>query len=193
MTVPHSYSIQVRDGMLDRVKVMPFFSNFKFASNVNLSIQPDSVPFCGVYLISETMMPDGDANAAEVRFRTSARIGFSVIVQNNNSEVIEYQLDAAYQTIMSNLLSDFTLYNNNNFKIQGFTQGSRQHVFGAIGKDNELPVAELRLELLCDLGAITFPPTIVDDLETIHVTTQYPPGAGPEVQRIESEYDLPQN
>jgi hypothetical protein len=193
-----SYPILVRDGILNRIKVMPFFSPFvKFSSNKALQIQPENIPFCGVYLLQETMIPDGEANAGEPRFRTSARIGISVIIQNNDSVAAEYKLDAAMQSISFGLFTDSTLYNNKSFKIQGFSAGSRQHVFGHVGvSDQETPIAELRFELVCDLGVILYEPLVSDPLEVIHTETSFPiAGTADEkaaIQQVKIEYDMEQ-
>lgn len=192
-----SYSLLVRDGILDRIKAMPFFSTFSFGSNTAVPLQQQSLPYCGVYLLQEQMTPDGDANTGEVRFRTTARIGLSVIVKNNDFDAAEIQLDKAYQSLTIGLFSDPSLYNNSVFKIQAFSNGVRQHVFGNMTKDNETPIAELRLEISCDLGVITYPPDIIDDLEIIHVTTAFPVGGTAQeihdTQQVEAEYDIDQN
>ena len=194
--IPRSYPMLLRDGLLTRIKAMPWFSAFHFSTNAAMQIQPQLLPFCGVYLMQELMVADGDANAGEPRFRTSARIGFSVIVVNNDPDAAEYQLDTAVQALLRGLLSDPTLYNNDQFRIQGYASGTRAHVFGNAGKDNETPVAELRLELLFDLGVITYPPLVTDDLEIIHVTTAYPgsdtAAEQNDRQQITAEYDLDQ-
>lgn len=188
-----SYSILVRDNIVAAIKVMPFFDGFYFTTNKSLQIQPEQIPFCGVYLIQELMAPEGDADAGEVRFRTSARFGFSVIVQNNSGEQAEYTLDDAFVALTA-MFADNKLYNNPAARIQGFAAGSRQHIFGSIIQDQETPIAELRLELTCDLGTITYPPVVVDDLNVIHIKTQYPGGDTQEEidrrQQVEAEYDL---
>src|SRR3954451_14481799 len=107
---------------------MPFFDGFNFTTNKSLQIQPEQIPFCGVYLIQELMTPDGDADAGEVRFRTAARFGFSVIVQNNDAVQAEYTLDDAFVALTA-LFADNKLYNNPEARIQGFVGGSRQHIF----------------------------------------------------------------
>ena len=191
-----SYPMLVRDGILARVKTFPYFSTFTFSSNKALQIQPQSLPFCGVYFIQELGVPDGDADAGEPRFRTTVRIGFSVIVVNNDPDEAEYALDTAMQVLAGSLFSDSTLYNNSIFKIQGFSSGTRTHVFGNAGLDNETPIAELRWELVCDLGTITYPPVVMDDLEVIHVETAFPVGGTQAeqdaTQQVVTEYDLHQ-
>lgn len=192
--ISRSYPMRLLDGTIDRVKALPFFSTFNFSSNKGLIIQPSSIPFCGIYLLQEMMAADGDANAGDVRFRTSARIGFSVIIQNNDPVEAEYKLDAAMQAITVGLFSDPTYYNNKSFKIQGFASGSRQHVFGRVGTlDNETPIAELRYELVIDLGIIYYPPLVPDVLEVIHMETSFPPGEdASQVQQVKTEYDMEQ-
>jgi len=188
-----SYSMLVRDGMFDRLKLMPFFTMFNFSTKKDVTIQPQSIPFCGVYFLQEFMAPDGDANAGDVRFRTSARYGFSIIIQNNDPDQAEYTLDKAFQAL-SGLFSDPTLYNNKQFQIQAFSGGLRQHVYGHVGQDNQTPIAELRFELTCDLGVIEYPPFTEDDLEVIHWETAFPVDGDPsQVQQVIAEYDLEQN
>lgn len=187
--VRSSYSFLVRDAILARLKALNDLAGFTFASTTALAIQPQSVPYCGVYFMSEMMSPDGDANAGEVRFRVTTKIGISVIIQNNDPATVELKLDQIYQAVMGKLFSDDRLYNDTNVKVQGFTNGARQHMFGSLNKDQELPIAELRLEISCDLGTINYEPYVPDDLEIIHVTTDYPDGT-PQVQ---AEYDLDQN
>lgn len=192
--IEQSYPLLVRDGVLSRVQALPFFSGFNFSTNKSLQIQPASIPFCGIYLLQEMMSADGDADAGEPRFRTLARIGISIIVQNNDATIAEHKLDMALQHITTGLFSDTTFYNNKKFQIQGFTGGSRMHAFGSVGLENETPIAELRFELTCDLGIIYYPPTVPDDLEVIHVKTAYPSIAKKDTsQQVVTEYDIEQN
>ena len=189
-----SYPMLVRDGMFDRVKLMPFFSSFNFSTKKDLKIQLEMIPFCGVYFLQEFMSPDGDANTGEVRFRTTARYGFSVIIQNNDSDQSESTLDKAAQVISGGLLTDPSLYNNKIFKIQSFSGGTRQHVYGHVGQDQQTPIAELRYELTCDLGVIDYPPFVEDVLEVIHLETIFPiDGDSSRVQQVKVEYDMEQN
>lgn len=191
-----SYPLRVRDGMLNRIKMMPFFAAFNFTSNKAKVILTESIPFCGVYILQEFMASDGDAQAGQPRFRTTVRYGVSVIIQDNDTEKAEWQLDKALQTISRGLFTDPTFYNNSYFKIQGFTGGKREHVFGHIGSDQQTPIAELRWELMCDLGVIDYPPVVPDMLEVIHEETIFPDdttGDPSRVQQVVVEYDIDQN
>lgn len=197
-----SIAMQVRDGILTRIQAMSFFTNpaivpaFKYTKNRSMIVQPSSLPLCGVYFLQESATPEGDANVGEPRFRVSVRYGLTVMLINNDMEAVEYTLDLAAEAIRSGLFSDPTFYNNDDFQIQGFSFGMRRHNFGNT-LENETPFAELQWELVCDLGTITYPPIVLDDLDLIHVKTAFPLGGTQEeqdaVQQVVTEYDLPQN
>jgi hypothetical protein len=153
-----------------------------------------------VYFINEDLSPDGDANHGEVRFRSMAMYGISIIVQNNDAKAAEYTLDQAWHVMSVGLFTDTTLYNWKNVgipgevAIQAFTRGNRSHQFGNAGADNAVPIAEMRFTLTCDLGTIDYEPAIEDAFKTMHVRTEYPPGSDPaEIQQTVAEYDIPQN
>jgi hypothetical protein len=172
----------VRDRIRSKIAAMPFFSTFHFSTNKALQIQPENIPFAGIYFIEKTDLPDGDANVAEVRFRETVRYGISVIVQNNDAEAAENKLDEAMAAI-NTLFKDPKFYNweglwkNGEVAIQAFLRGSETHQFGSVGAENEMPIAELRYDLTCDLGVIYYEPDVPDDLQSIHVKTQFPSGA----------------
>jgi len=192
MTAATSYAMIVRDEMLARLKTMPFFSTFKFGTNKAEQIQPELIPFLGVYFISEDLLPEGDPNHGEPRFHSSALYGFSVVIQNNDGAAAELTLDQAWMLIMDRLFTDPSLYLNPAAKIQAYTRGNRTHQFGTAGADNSIPVAESRFTLMCDLGVIDFPPLVPDVLAKIHFETRYPAGSDPnEVQQVTAEWDLP--
>ncbi len=195
----NSYSLFIRDAMLQRIRLMPFFRDFaKFGRSRRLQIQPEGIPYVGVYLCDETLLPDGDFNAGNIRFTGDLKIGFSVIVFNNDEDDTEDKLDAAYWALMNGLLRDESLMNlistdlPGNAVIEGIKRGTRRHYYSSAG-NNEQPIGELQLELTCVLRTF-FDPVIVDDLDTIHVTTGFPLGGTEEeraaVQQVESQYDL---
>jgi hypothetical protein len=190
-----SYAMIVRDAMLTRVKTMPFFTTFKFGTNKSEPIQPERVPFFGIYFINEDLTPDGDANAGEPRFKSSALYGFSIIVQNNDATAAENKLDEAWTLLLDKLFRDPSLYLNPNAMIQAYTRGNRTHQFGSVGADNSIPIAECRFTLTCDLGVVDFPPIVPDDYLKLHVETRYPTAdTDPaEVQQVIAEYDILQN
>jgi hypothetical protein len=188
----HSYAMLLRDAIIDRLKASAFFNGFHFVRTKNYQVQAQDVPHCGVFFIDESFSGDGDINAGEPRLSSAATIGFSIIVQNNDPEAAEEKLDYAFQAVGSVLLRDPTLFlANQTFQVEGVRAGKRVHVFGNAGKDNELPIAELQLTLIYDLGALTFDPRVPDIFETMHVTTRV--NDDPIADPIISEYDVEQN
>jgi hypothetical protein len=187
-----SYAMIVRDEILARAKTMPFFTTFKFGTNKAEQVQPEKIPFCGVYFISEDLTPDGDADVGEPRFRSSVLYGVSIVVQNNDAEAAENKLDEAWVLFADRIFRDPSLYLNPAAQIQSYSRGNRTHQFGSVGADNSIPVAECRFTLTCDLGTIDFPPIVPDVLDKVHVETRYPTiDTDPaEVQQVIAEYDL---
>jgi hypothetical protein len=187
-----SYAMIVRDEMMARLKTMPFFATFKFGTNKAEQIQPELIPFLGVYFISEDLSPEGDANDGEPRFHSSATYGFSVVIQNNDGAAAELKLDEAYMLVMDRLFRDPTLYLNPKAQIQAYVRGNRTHQFGAAGADNAIPVAESRFTLICDLGVIDFPPIVDNVFAKMHFETRYPLGEDTtQIQQVVAEWDLP--
>lgn len=199
--MPASPAFLVRDGIISRIKLLPFFSGspspFTFTKNKNLPVQPQNIPLCGVYFINENSTPDGDANAGEPRFQTRVRYGLSIVILDNDADAGEYTLDLAYQAIVGGLFSDPTFYLNEHFQIQGFELGNRTHSFGNSGLEQETPFIELRLELVCHLGTIDYPPLVTDNLDLIRIKTAFPLGGTQQEQdgtpQVVAVYDLPQN
>jgi hypothetical protein len=171
-----SFALDMRDAMYDVVTANPYFNGYTFRKTKMRPVQADLLPFLGVYVVDELMVPDGDANAGCIRFNHTSRIGFSVIQSNNDSDALERGIDAAYLKIMSSLWTDIKLMNvlvNNNPEgvgIESIVRGSRRHVFGNAGLNNETPIAELQYEVNC-FSRSEWYPNITDTLDEIDVTT----------------------
>ncbi len=204
-----SYSLVIRDIFFDAVAEIPFFSTFTKRKSKLFQIQPQDLPYFGVYIMDEQMTPDGDINAGEVRFYHTLRLAFSVMIQNNDPVEAEVKLDQAFQAIMMRLWPDQFImkmldtmayghpdhFNNpDNVRVEGIARGARRHVWGNSTFSNELPWAEMQYDVSC-VFRTNWPPVITDDLLHIHVETvplrhdgTVPPAD--EVERIISEYDL---
>src|SRR5262245_21329490 len=173
----NSYALIITDAMYKRVSVMPFFKNFnRKAGDWRDHIQQQDLPYVGIYLVSETGAPDGDADTGDIRFKNSVRVGFSVIVLNNNSTQAQLVLDQAFWTIINGLLNDNTLTNMwqtnlpDNTRIEAFPNYNRKHVWGNAGHNNATPIAEMQFELSATYRS-EFYPRYFPDLNTIHVET----------------------
>jgi hypothetical protein len=188
ITDTQSYSLVLRDVFFDALSSDPFFASYTCRKNKMLSVQHQQLPYLGVYIIDETMLPDGDGNAAQVRFTHALRIGFSVIVANNDQVLAEQQVDAAYWRIMHRLWPDQYIMNlidthnphtgtenPDNTRIESVERGVRRHVFGTAALNNETPVVEMQYDVTIR-HRTDWPPIITDDLEEINVTTVSPDG-----------------
>jgi hypothetical protein len=201
-----SYGLVIRDTLYAKTVTLPFFAGFTSRRCRQMPTQVFSLPFLGVYFMNESMRPDGDANAGEVRFINDMTIGFSVIIQDNDPVQSELKLDAAFWAIMNGLWRDQYIMNlidtsapagvvtlPDGIIIEGISGGKRKHVWGNTALNNETPIAEMAYEASVTYRA-TFPPIITDDLLMIHeeiVPLQH--GAIPpadEVQRIISVYEF---
>jgi hypothetical protein len=171
-----SFAVDIRDAMFDVVTSNPYFAGYTFRKTKMMPVQADLLPFLGVYVIDEMMVPDGDANTGCVRFNHTSRIGFSVIQANSDPDALEHGIDAAYLRLMGALWTDIKLMNvlhNNNPEgvgIESIIRGTRRHVFGNAGLNNETPIGELQYEVNC-FSRSEWYPDITDTLDEIDVTT----------------------
>lgn len=178
-----SWSFLIRDVFLNKLLTVPFFNGFTPRKSKQLQIMTQNIPYLGVYFVHEDMTADGDFDAGEIRFLHLLKLGFSVIIQNNDPAESEATLDQAFWTIMNSLWRDPYLTNMinttpytgiggtpANVRINGVTRGARRHVFGNAGLNNETPIAEMQYEATVRYGA-DYGPIITDDLLRLNVTT----------------------
>jgi hypothetical protein len=181
ITDTQSYSLVIRDALFAAVSSDPFFAKYTCRKTKMLRVQAELLPYLGVYIIDETMLPDGDANAGMIRFNHTLRIGFSVVIANNDQVAAELQIDAAWWEIMNTLWPDQKIMNlitsslPDNTIIESVPRGTRRHVFGAANLNNETPLAELQYDVSIFFRT-GWPPVITDSLLTIDVMTGIKPG-----------------
>jgi hypothetical protein len=195
ITETNSFALDVRDAMYDILANDANFSDYTFRKTRMLPVQVALLPYLGVYIVDEMMVPDGDANAGCIRFNHTARIGFSLVHANNDQVSLERSIDATYLKIMSLLWTNAKLNNvlvNNNPEGMGFegvVRGSRRHIFGSTGANNETPFAELQYEVSC-FSRSEWYPDITDALNEIDVTVAVNNVDTTQVQPITIKYML---
>jgi hypothetical protein len=188
VTDTQSYSLVIRNMFFDAVSRLTFFANYTKRKTKMLQVQPELLPYLGVYIIDEIMTPDGDANTGDIRFSHALRIGFSVMVANNDQDVAEQTIDAAFWQIMKGLWTDQYLMsvwdtynphtgmeNPDNTRIESIVKGTRRHLFGHQTLVNETPLAELQYDVTAFYRSEWFP-EITDTLDEIDVSTGIKPG-----------------
>ena len=175
ITDTQSYSQVIRDALFATVVQLPFFQNFKARRSKQLPIQEPILPYLGVYIIGEDMPADGDPNAGDIRFIHMLRVGFQVIIENNDPVQSELYLDQAFWAIMNGLWTDSGLTNMiqtempDNTRIEGIERGTRRHVWGTMGSTQEKPIGELEY------------------IATIKYRSEWYPGNFPDLLRIHEE------
>jgi hypothetical protein len=192
ITEVQSYSWVIRDMFLDRLVQAQFFQGFTPRKNKALQIMTNQIPCIGVYFVNEDMTPDGDLNAGEIRFTHFLKLGFSAIVINNDPVACEAKLDQAFWAIMNTLWRDPYLTNlidtrrypggvgnPDNVRIEGVSRGTRRHVFGNAGLNNETPIGEMQYEATVKYSA-DYAPVITDDFLQLSVRTGVKPGDTPD-------------
>src|SRR5215831_15486329 len=102
----NSCSILLRDTFYDALARDAFFAGYTKRKSKMIQGQPTLLPFLGVYILDEVMLPDGDPNAGNYKFSHTLRIGFSVVHANNDPVQGEMNVDAAFWRIMYLLWAD---------------------------------------------------------------------------------------
>jgi len=183
----------IKLGIIERLQQYPFFAKFTFGENQSRQVQPEDLPYCGVYQLPEAQKADGDLNAGEPKLRSESVIGLSIILVNIESDELETALDVAFDIVMVGLLQDATFIGfapAGLYSIEGVSAVNRHNVFGTLGSQNELPIGELRIEITF-ITRYDYPPDIVDWLEHVHLETVYPSlEEAPSVQQIIVPIDL---
>jgi hypothetical protein len=176
ITEKQSFAFDIRDTFYNVVTADAFFGGFVTKKNRMLPVQPDQLPYLGVYVAGETKTPDGDANAACVRFSHIARIIFSVITANNDRDVAETFSDQAYLKIEELLYTDLNVMNVLNGKnvegvmIESIARATTRFIYGNAGQNNETPWIELQYEVQATFRTEWYP-DITDTLDEMDVTT----------------------
>jgi hypothetical protein len=138
--------------------------------------------------MEEGLSPDGEPQTAEPRFTHKLTLGFSYIIQDNDTDEIEDMLDAGHWAIMR-LLHDPEWHTfPGGVRVEGVTGGHRSHHFGNLtGGQNETPIAEMRMELNFSYHTY-FEPIVSDIFKTFHMeTSPVPPHDGVPPIIIETE------
>jgi hypothetical protein len=195
--LPQSDAYNIWETIFDLVTADSFFASYTVRPTKMLPVQANLLPYLGVYFSDEDMKPDGDANAGMVRFNHSSKIGFSIIIANNNRKQLLQQVDAAFWRVMWLLWTDQTLMNvlvNENSEgvgIESIPRGQRRFVWGSTGLNNETPFCECQYDVTTFWRSEWWPP-ITDTLDEINIKTGVKIGDTPAemAQRQQVEVDI---
>jgi hypothetical protein len=214
VTDTQSYGWVIRNIFFDAVSALPIFTGFTKRKTKWLAIQSQSIPYLGVYWVGERMSPDGDGNAGAVAFKHMLRIGFSIVIANNDADTLETKLDQMMWAVSNRLFPDQYIMNmldtfaygapgpNNNpdnVRIESISGVDWRRNWGAAALNNEMPNAEVAGEITVMFRSM-WTPVITDDLTHVHIETvplatdeageSYVPPAE-EVERVIQEITIP--
>jgi len=153
-----------------------------------LSVTKADLPILGIYILRERRVPDGQPNQGVPKFIHQLTLGFSGGVDVETDE--ENRLNELEQTMT--LLDELLLSNPEFINLtEGVTLMDRTSQYAKVG---EVSLAEIRVEMVVQFRS-QWEPTITDNLETIHVDTQFPDKAHADAgtPQIVREYELDQN
>ena len=173
ITQTQSYTWVLRECFLAALEKQ--FAGFTIRRTDYKPILPAQLPVLAAYIVNERMTPDGDANAGDIRFIHYFQIGFSIIIANNDPDLAEQKLDAAWWIMMNALWRNdaltrmFGTGNPDSTAFEGVVVGERRMVYGNVGKTNETPVAELQYEINVTYRT-PWDPVITDWLQKLVVT-----------------------
>ena len=182
----NSYSALIRNALVARLQKIPTFASIKKWGQISNAtrIQPNDLPYFGVFEMDGIGLPDGDANHGEPHFIDDVKIGFSLFIQDNDETASRSNLDVARWTVMNYLRQPMWhrfkevmvtdhLGNLAPLAIEAVTRINWKYVFGNAASDNETPLGELRMEWTLRYRTI-FPVIVPDELERIKTTVAYP-------------------
>jgi hypothetical protein len=198
-----SYAFRIHGKAFDILANAPLFAGFVCkrldkALPIEANV-PTQIPFLGVYLVDESMGPDGDINAGNIRFTHTIRLGVQALLKNSDQVLLETDLDRIYWYVAHSLLDNDGFTNMlladmagiDNSSIEGFTRVAVRRRFGSSGSANETPLGELQFELTCQIRSM-WQPWSFPDLERVTLTTVYPSAEkAPDTQQVTVVVDFP--
>lgn len=201
----------LRESFLLALQRLPYFALFTVRRNPHPGpIQPKDLPMFGVYILADDLTPDTSdvmGNAGAISFIDNVRIGFSVMILNNDPALAEREVDEAYRAICNGLWKNqyitnfFTSWNPgaqqyemyDDMHFEAVTRGQRRHKFGNLANTNQTPYAELQYDIIVRYREY-FDPVITDDLLRIHGEAfpgQYKRDENHEVAHVEYQWEFP--
>ncbi len=182
-----SRATEIREAIYSRIGALGRYANMQRAAAPQR--QPSDLPSCAVYIVSETLRPDGDANAGPPSFTADIVIGISVINGFDDPDSLAGKVDTDIDLIEMKLLADSTFVRfGPSALFEGVSQITRRRYYPP--KDGETYFAELRLEMTFQ-SRVTFEPIVADNFEMLHITAR--PIQNPAAPPVEIQFDIPQN
>jgi hypothetical protein len=149
-------------------------------------LQPSDLPALTVYVISESLTPDGDGNAGELRFIATSTIGISLVRGFTDPATLDASIDVDLDKIETGLFTDpsFVHFGADGY-FESISNMTRRRLYPQSG---ETYFAELRLEISF-VNRIGFDPVIPDHYKGMSLTTN--PLNNPDAPKITTVINEP--
>lgn len=177
----------IRDAIADRIEAKGWFVSVQREQMPTL--QPADLPLAQVYIMQESMTPDGDSNVGAPGFVAETVIGVSVLRGFDDPKTMAGRIDLDCDEIETALLTDPTFVSlGADALFESVERITRRRLFP---KDGETYFAELRLEFTFDYRVL-FEPKVDDDYTGADVTVRAQ-GASPDAPYTKFKIDPPQD
>ncbi len=152
-------STQIRDAIASRIEATSWFELVQKTQTP--TVQPDDLPMVQVYVMAETLTPDGDDNVGAPYFVAEPVIGVSIIRGFDDPDYLEGQIDADADRIEALLLRDpsFVGFPPAADLFESIVRITRRRLYP---KEGETYFAEMRIEFTFRYR-VGFEPIISDD------------------------------
>ena len=161
---------KIRNAVYDRLATLRGYNSFR--KTPVPQVQPKDLPSLAVYIMSENMVPDGDANAGEPHYVSDVTVAISVIRGFDDPAVLAGSIDEDIDAIETKLLTDpkFVGFGPNAL-FEAVPRIQRRRLYPNAGKDGETYFAELRLEMTFQTRC-SFEPVIPDNFDGVTISAR---------------------
>jgi len=157
----------IRDAIADRIEAKGWFVSVQREQMPTL--QPADLPLAQVYIMQESMTPDGDSNVGAPGFVAETVIGVSVLRGFDDPKTMAGRIDLDCDEIETALLTDPTFVSlDADALFESVERITRRRLFP---KDGEAYFAEVRIEFTF-LHRVVFEPVVDDDYAGATVTAK---------------------
>lgn len=183
---------KIRDAIIERLKALRVGSGPRFKivqADPQPQLQPENRPGAAVFIASETMLPEGDGNAADLRFVCDAYIAIKISRAVGKVPDLSGAIDADADAIFVALFTDpdFTTLDPDKALFESVERIERKREFP---NEAEAYVADLLLVIQFRYRT-SIEVRIPDDYKGADVTVR--PFANPDAPGIQARWNAPEN
>lgn len=172
--------------MADRIAAMTDQEWVVVAREPHGQLQPEMMPYCGVYLPDDDMNFDGDPKVAEPRFLHDVMIGVSIVDKAGNPDDLGVSIDDRVDAILNLLLRDMTFFRFSGrrakvvaeaWKAEDILYWDSLNRRATLVSDNNMPIGTAWYDVASGATSGEVYP-LFESIERIRRTREHPPKDG---------------